>query len=83
MVPSVQLVAFGDAAWGTLSGATGDRIFGDAGAGVLLHDALWDRAVTLRLDIPVYVANPRLAVSNTPGSDRFDFRWTFSFGDLP
>lgn len=82
MVPAVQLVGFGDAAWGKLSGAADDRIFADAGVGILVREQLWDRRVTVRFDVPLYVRDPLLSVGDYPGGDRVKFRWTFSFADL-
>src|SRR6185437_11307817 len=82
MVPAVQLVGFGDAAWGKLSGAADVRIFADAGVGILASDQLWDRRVTVRFDVPLYVKDPRLSVGDNPGGDRVKLRWTFSFADL-
>ena len=82
MVPSVRLAIFGDAARGRVPGAADGRTFADAGVGVLVRDQLWDRPVTLRLDLPLYVRDPSLAPGAGPGDDRVSFRWTFSFADL-
>ena len=82
MVPSVQLVAFGDAAWGKLPGSFDGRTFADAGVGVLARDQLWDRPVTLRFDVPLYVRDPDLATGANTADDRVRLRWTFSFVDL-
>ena len=82
MIPSVQLDAFGDAAWGKLPGASDGRTFADAGVGVLARDQLWDRPVTLRIDVPLYVRDPSFAPGSKVGDDRVKFRWTFSFADL-
>jgi len=82
MVPSVQLAAFGDAAWGKLPGDFDGRTFADAGVGVLAHDQLWDRAVTLRFDVPLYVRDPDFAPGANAADARVRFRWTFSFADL-
>ena len=82
MVPSVQLAAFGDAAWGKLPGDFDGRTFADAGVGVLAHDQLWDRPVTLRFDVPLYVRDPDFAPGANAADARVKFRWTFSFADL-
>jgi len=91
MVPTVQLVAFADGAWGRpwtppagfVPVAEPDaRVFADAGAGVLARGQLWDRAVTLRFDLPLYVRDPDLAPGAQAGDDRVKLRWTFSFADL-
>jgi hypothetical protein len=82
LVPAVQLVAFGDAALGRLPGNSDVHTFADAGVGVLARDQLWDRAVTFRFDVPLYVRDPALAPGGKPGDDRVKLRWTFSFADL-
>ena len=61
LVPEVQLVAFGDGAWARPSATLDGHVFADAGIGVLARDQLWDRAVTLRFDVPLYVRDPSLA----------------------
>jgi len=50
--------------------------------GVLARDQLWDRPVTLRFDVPLYVRDPDFAPGANAGDDRVRFRWTFSFADL-
>ncbi|MEP7065631.1 MAG: M1 family metallopeptidase [Gemmatimonadota bacterium] len=82
LVPEVQLVAFGDGAWARPSLSTGGHIFADAGVGLLAHDQLWDRPVTVRFDVPLYVRDPLLAPGGARGDDRVKLRWTFSFADL-
>jgi hypothetical protein len=82
MVPEVQVVAFGDAAWARPSPASGGHIFADAGVGLLARDQLWDRPVTVRFDVPLYVRDPALAPGGASGDDRVKLRWTFSFADL-
>ena len=82
MVPSVQVVAFADGAWGRAWSLATDHLFADAGVGVLARGQLWDRAVTLRFDVPLYVRDPALAPGAKAGDDRVKLRWTFSFADL-
>jgi hypothetical protein len=82
MVPSVQLVAFADGAWGRAWLLADDQFFADAGVGVLARGQLWDRAITLRFDVPLYVRDPDLAPGLERGDDRVKLRWTFSFADL-
>ncbi|MBK5187038.1 MAG: M1 family metallopeptidase [Gemmatimonadaceae bacterium] len=82
MVPSVHIVAFGDAAYGTLQGSSEAHIFADAGVGVLARDQLWDRTVTVRFDVPLYVRFPALAPGGTSADNNVRLRWTFSFADL-
>ena len=82
MVPSVQLVAFADGAWGRAWVVSDDRIFADAGVGVLARGQLWDRAITVRFDLPLYVRDPAFAPGGEQGDDRVKLRWTFSFADL-
>ncbi|MGH7663927.1 MAG: M1 family aminopeptidase [Gemmatimonadaceae bacterium] len=57
-----------------------DETLVDAGLGVSLRGRLFDRDVTLRVDFPLYVREPGLAVDGR--EDPVDFRWTFSFSDL-
>jgi hypothetical protein len=82
MVPSVHITVFGDAAYGRLQGSNDTRTFADAGVGILARDQLWDRRVTLRFDVPLYVRYPALAPGGNLGDDRVKLRWTFSFADL-
>ena len=81
-VPGVQAVVFGDGAWARLPSSSAGRIFADAGVGLLARDQLWDRSVTLRFDVPLYVRDPELAAGGAAGDDRVKLRWTFSFADL-
>jgi hypothetical protein len=81
-VPEMQLVAFGDGAWARAPFSTGGHILADAGVGLLARDQLWDRSVTVRFDVPLYVRDPELAPGGAPGDDRVKLRWTFSFADL-
>ena len=82
MVPSVQVVAFADGAWGRTWSLATDHVFADAGVGVLARGQLWDRAVTLRFDVPLYVRDPAFAPGAKAGDDSVKLRWTFSFADL-
>jgi hypothetical protein len=81
-VPEMQVVAFGDGAWARAPFSTGGHILADAGVGLLARDQLWDRSVTVRFDVPLYVRDPALAPGGAPGDDRVKLRWTFSFADL-
>jgi hypothetical protein len=81
-VPEVQAVAFGDGAWARTPFASGRRIFADAGVGLLVRDQLWDRDVSVRFDVPLYVRDPELTPGGAPGDDRVKLRWTFSFAEL-
>jgi hypothetical protein len=82
MVPEVQVTAFGDGAWVRLAPGVNAHVFADAGVGLLVRDQLWDKAVTLRFDVPLYVRDPSLAPGGAVGDDRVKLRWTFSFADL-
>jgi hypothetical protein len=82
MVPELQVVAFGDGAFARPSPASGAHVFADAGVGLLARDQLWDRNVTVRFDVPLYVRDPSLAPGGASGDDRVKLRWTFSFADL-
>jgi len=75
-------VAFGDGAWARAPFSPDGRFFADAGVGLLARDQLWDRSVTVRFDVPLYVRDPELAPGGAPGDDRVKLRWTFSFADL-
>ena len=59
----------------------GSRL-GDAGLGVIARGRIFDRAVRLRADFPLFVSRPALAVGTAAAAERFAFRWTFSFSDL-
>ena len=57
--------------------------FADAGLGASVRGRIFDRAVQLRPDSPLYVHGPELVVGEEdadPG--RVKVRWTFSFNDL-
>jgi hypothetical protein len=55
-MPQLRVGAFGDGAWAVLD-APGERprAFADAGLGVSLRGALYDRPVSLRVDVPLWV----------------------------
>ena len=65
---------------------TSARLAADAGVGLALRGAFFDRDVRLRLDLPLWVADPELAVGARVGSGtahrRFRPRLAFSFSDL-
>ena len=61
--------------------ASGTRL-GDAGLGLVARGWIFDRPVRLRLDLPVYVTRPALAVGSSSRTDRVALRATFSFSDL-
>lgn len=82
MVPGVELTGFADGAWGTLTHASTGHIFADAGVGILVHEQLWDRRITVRFDVPMYVRDPLLAPGGDANDSRVKLRWTFSFADL-
>ena len=81
-VPEVQAVVFGDGAWARTPFAGDRHILADAGVGLLVRDRLWDRNVSVRFDVPLYVRDPELAPGGAPGDDRVKLRWTFSFAEL-
>ncbi|MGH7702656.1 MAG: hypothetical protein ACREMO_06155, partial [Gemmatimonadales bacterium] len=80
----VNLAGFGDLALangdvgGGLSGGT-LRAVGDAGLGVRAEHRIGDTRFVTRFDFPLYVSRPLQAQDRGPGSNRFGFRWTFSF----
>ena len=58
----------------------------DAGAGLALRGQLFDRPVRVRLDFPVWVQDPLVAIGwrgrQALDEDRVRFRWAFSLNDL-
>jgi hypothetical protein len=55
-VPRLWVSAFGDGARGAVDSAGArSRFFGDAGAGLTLRGMLFDKAYTVRLDVPMFV----------------------------
>lgn len=67
--------------------ADDERWVADAGVGLALRGRLFDRDVRLRVDLPVWVRQPGLAVGERdrdPADERdpLALRWSFSFSDL-
>lgn len=66
--------------------ADDDRWVADAGVGLALRGRLFDRDVRLRLDLPLWVRQPGLAVGERGrdggARDPLALRWGFSFADL-
>jgi hypothetical protein len=72
---------FADAAYAELD--RGDHSFlGDVGVGVALRGTFFDRPITLRFDVPLYVSREELGIDARSGDEPVQFRWTFSFRDL-
>ena len=57
-------------------------VLSDAGLGLAVRGMLFDRAIRVRLDAPLYVSRQELAVGSEAGDEAVRFRWTFSFSDL-
>jgi hypothetical protein len=70
------------------TGADGDRRtrgLADAGLGLALRGRIFDRPVSWRVDLPLYVSEPLLSVGERgrgEPSERIAVRWSFSAGDL-
>ncbi|HEX8724162.1 MAG TPA: M1 family metallopeptidase [Gemmatimonadaceae bacterium] len=62
----------------------GGSLLGGAGAGVSLRGKLYDRAVVMRVDLPLVVQQPGLAGGRglTGANGTVALRWVFSFSDL-
>lgn len=79
---------FGDVGVRDVAGITArERWLADAGVGLAIRGRLFDRDVKARVDLPVYVRHPELAVGERGLSafehpDPFKLRWSFSFDDL-
>ena len=75
--------AFADAGQplGRRGGGRADAL-ADAGVGLALRGQLYDREVRARLDFPLYVSRPALAVGGEAGDSRGRPRVAFSFDDL-
>ena len=76
---------FGEAGFATSATYQLDGSFlGDAGVGVSLRGKLYDRPVTMRLDLPLVVQQPGLAGGRglTTANGTIAARWVFSFSDL-
>jgi hypothetical protein len=77
---SIWLSAFGDVG-ASADGAT--TSYGDAGVGASLRGRIYDRDVTLRLDLPVLVKQPALAYgSGLGGHGSLAPRFVFSLQDV-
>jgi hypothetical protein len=72
---------FADAAYAEL-GRRDHSFLGDAGLGLALRGMAFDRPVTLRFDIPLYVSREDLAIDARSDDEPLKVRWTFSFRDL-
>ncbi|HVZ78276.1 MAG TPA: hypothetical protein VG818_09880, partial [Gemmatimonadaceae bacterium] len=76
---------FGDAGFASSTTYTLDGAFlADAGAGLAVRGKLYDRDVTLRLDVPLFAHQPALAGGRglTKSGADVAARWVFSFSDL-
>ena len=73
--------AFGD---GAHLGAGADATWlADAGVGLSARGRIYDRDVHIRLDSPVYVSDPALAIDRgRAGSRRVGPRWVLTFNDI-
>ena len=82
----VSLAVFADAALVLRDGGPGlpasGTMLADAGAGLVARGHWYDQPVAVRLDLPVYVSQPALAVGGRAGDDRVALRGTFSLADL-
>lgn len=84
----LRATVFGDAGARDAKGISSrERILADAGIGVALRGRLFDRDLRLRLDLPLYVRFPELAVGErelgySVHPDPFKLHWAFSFDDL-
>lgn len=78
-LPELHLLAFGDGA-----AVPDGEWLADAGVGVALRGALFDRDVRLRFDVPLWVDDPLAGVQGNTGqrTDRVRLRWTWSVRDL-
>jgi Peptidase family M1 domain len=77
--------AFGEAGFAASKTYRLDGSFlGDAGVGVSLRGRLYDRPVTMRVDLPLLVQQPGLAGGRglTTSTATIAARWVFSFNDL-
>jgi hypothetical protein len=83
-MPRVQVAAFADGAYAALADSTDSpaQWFGDAGASVILHGALYDKAYVLRVDLPIWMTDPALAPGTAQSAERVKLRWTFTLADL-
>jgi len=81
---SISLSVFGDAGHATSTyTALQDASLSDAGAGLVARGRLYDRAVYVRLDAPVFVNHGGLAGgAGLGGGGSIARRWTITVGDL-
>ena len=63
-----------------LSGLRDTELFGDAGLGLAVRGMLFDRPIIARLDLPIVVEHPGLAVGADGGDERVSARWVLSLG---
>ncbi|HJQ20441.1 MAG TPA: M1 family metallopeptidase [Gemmatimonadaceae bacterium] len=76
-----RLHAFGDAA--SVGESGNSRTLSDAGVGVSVSGRLFDRPLFIRLDSPLYVSEPALAIDRGhAGAGRVAPRWALTFNDL-
>jgi hypothetical protein len=76
----IRLAAFGDLALGNgdiPSTGVGSGVVADAGVGIRMSHRIGQSWFVTRIDFPVMVSRPRLAVSD--GSSSLAFRWVVSF----
>ena len=81
---SIWLSAFGDvaAASSDFVDIGGGSMLLDAGVGATLRGRIFDRDVRFRLDFPVFVKQPGLAVSENLANASLGFRYVFTLNDL-
>jgi hypothetical protein len=70
----ISLGAFGDA------GFDAKRSMIDAGPGVKVKGRFFDQPVDVRLDFPIYVSRPELAINGR--NDKVAPRWVITFNDI-
>lgn len=76
----IRLHAFGDAAYPEGS-AMNEIWLSDAGVGVSVRGRLYDSEVYVRLDAPLYVSHPSLAMDVRSGG-RIGWRWVLTTTDI-
>lgn len=75
----VWLTLFGDGA--ALQGA--QSFLGDAGFGLAVRGRIYDRPINVRLDFPVWMSEPALALDGgRAGTGAFAPRWNITFSDI-
>ena len=65
-----------------IGGLFGGGPLAEAGVGLALRGPLFDRELRLRLDLPLWLSDPILAISDQSRSDNFALRFSFSAGEL-